>query len=165
MNTLEKRSRFLDTISFEFETARSFLRRGPRHIRDVMQYSGPVDPRAIFYIIGAIVCALLFLYYVVSPSRTNEEYRLQKELEKLRKAGSTPAEVDEERKYTTDVPWYVTYDTLNEWYAHGHTDKIVTRSRLGACENCGAMTYKRKDCVKRPPRLGAYKLASTKSSR
>ncbi|CAF1363508.1 unnamed protein product [Adineta steineri] len=66
----KEHSRFLDTMSFEFETARSFLRRGPRHIRDVMQYSGPVDPRAIFYIIGAIVCALLFLYYVVSPSRT-----------------------------------------------------------------------------------------------
>ncbi|CAF1351836.1 unnamed protein product [Rotaria sp. Silwood1] len=115
--------------------------------------------------------------------QTREEYRQQKELEELRKAGSAPAEVDEEGKdinphipkYMTDVPWYVTYDhakptlkhqrihpekskeydTLNEWYARGHADKIATRYRPGACENCGAMTHKRKDCVERPRRLGA----------
>ncbi|CAF1664565.1 unnamed protein product [Adineta ricciae] len=75
----------------------------------------------------------------------------------------------------TDVPWYVTYDhekptlkhqrihpektktfdTLNEWYARGHADKVATRYRAGACENCGAITHKRKDCVERPRRLGA----------
>ncbi|CAF1094660.1 unnamed protein product [Rotaria sordida] len=115
--------------------------------------------------------------------QTREEYRQQKELEELRKAGSAPAEVDEEGKdinphipkYMTDVPWYVTYDhakptlkhqrihpekskeydTLNEWYARGHADKVATRYRPGACENCGAMTHKRKDCVDRPRRLGA----------
>ncbi|UJR09489.1 hypothetical protein I4U23_013727 [Adineta vaga] len=115
--------------------------------------------------------------------QTREEYRQQKELEELRKAGSAPAEVDEEGKdinphipkYMTDVPWYVTYDhakptlkhqrihpekskeydTLNDWYARGHADKIATRYRAGACENCGAMTHKRKDCVERPRRLGA----------
>nr|BAK02514.1 predicted protein [Hordeum vulgare subsp. vulgare] len=115
--------------------------------------------------------------------QTREEYRQQKELEELRKAGSAPAEVDEEGKdinphipkYMTDVPWYVTYDhekptlkhqrihpektktfdTLNEWYARGHADKVATRYRAGACENCGAITHKRKDCVERPRRLGA----------
>ncbi|CAF2119501.1 unnamed protein product [Rotaria magnacalcarata] len=115
--------------------------------------------------------------------QTREEYRQQKELEELRKAGSAPAEVDEEGKdinphipkYMTDVPWYVTYDhekptlkhqrihpekskqfdTLNEWYARGHAEKVATRYRPGACENCGAMTHKRKDCVDRPRRLGA----------
>ncbi|CAF5066730.1 unnamed protein product, partial [Rotaria magnacalcarata] len=35
------------------------------------------------------------------------------------------------------------YDTLNEWYARGYTDKVATRYRPGACENCGAMTHKR----------------------
>ncbi|CAM4805297.1 unnamed protein product [Rotaria magnacalcarata] len=138
-----------------------------------------------------------------NSSVTREEYRQQKELEELRKAGSTPAEVDEEGKdinlhipkYMTDMPWYVTYDhetptlkhqrlhqskirlletrilewprpiqdwpeseiglrhihpekskeydTLNEWYARGYTDKVATRYRPGACENCGAMTHKR----------------------
>ncbi|CAF0933177.1 unnamed protein product [Adineta steineri] len=119
----------------------------------------------------------------VPKKQTREEYRQQKELEELRKAGSAPAEVDEEGKdinphipkYMTDVPWYVTYDhtkptlkhqrihpeksttydTLNEWYARGHADKVATRYRPGACENCGAMTHKRKDCVERPRRLGA----------
>lgn len=40
-------------------------------------------------------------------------------------------------------------------YARGHADKVATRYRAGACENCGAMTHKRKDCVERPRRLGA----------
>lgn len=40
-------------------------------------------------------------------------------------------------------------------YARGHADKVATRYRTGACENCGAMTHKRKDCVERPRRLGA----------
>lgn len=40
-------------------------------------------------------------------------------------------------------------------YARGHADKVATRYRPGACENCGAMTHKRKDCVERPRRLGA----------
>jgi pre-mRNA-processing factor SLU7 len=40
-------------------------------------------------------------------------------------------------------------------YARGHAEKIATRFRPGACENCGAMTHKRKDCVERPRRTGA----------
>ncbi len=40
-------------------------------------------------------------------------------------------------------------------YARGHADKVATRYRPGACENCGAMTHKRKDCVERPRRTGA----------
>ena len=119
----------------------------------------------------------------VPKKQTREEYRQQKELEELRKAGSAPAEVDEEGKdinphipkYMTDVPWYVTYDHakptlkhqrihpekskefdgLNQWYARGKTEKVATRFRAGACENCGAMGHKKVDCVERPRRLGA----------
>ena len=115
--------------------------------------------------------------------QTREEYRQQKELEELRKAGTAPAEVDEQGndinphipKYMTDVPWYVTYshdkptllhqrihpekikeyDGLNDWYARGHAEKVAVRYRPGACENCGALTHKRKDCVERPRRTGA----------
>jgi pre-mRNA-processing factor SLU7 len=114
--------------------------------------------------------------------QTREEYRKQKELEELRKAGSAPAEVDESGrdinphipKYMVDVPWYVTYDRakptlkhqrvheekiqkvdeIDKWYNRGPativSDKLATKFRPGACENCGAMGHVRKDCLERP---------------
>ncbi|CAF0736505.1 unnamed protein product [Didymodactylos carnosus] len=121
---------------------------------------------------------------VAPKKQTREEYRQQKELEELRKAGSAPAEVDEEGKdinphipkYMVDVPWYVTYDhtrptlkhqrihpeksknhteDLNKWYPRGQVERVATKYRPGACENCGAVTHKKKDCIERPRRVGA----------
>ncbi|RNA01181.1 pre-mRNA-splicing factor SLU7, partial [Brachionus plicatilis] len=119
--------------------------------------------------------------------QTREEYRQQKELEELRKAGNAPAEVDESGrdinphipKYMVDVPWYVTYDHakptlkhqryhdekkekfdgMEKWYARGQDSKIPStfKYRPGACENCGAMGHKRKDCLEKPrKRLAKY---------
>ncbi|CAF0868642.1 unnamed protein product [Adineta steineri] len=65
----KEHSRFLDGMGLDFQTARSFLGRSSNHIRDVM-HSGRGDRRAMCYIIGAIVCAFLFIYYVVSSFRT-----------------------------------------------------------------------------------------------
>ena len=32
---------------------------------------------------------------------------------------------------------------------------MITKFRKGACENCGSMTHKRKDCLERPRKIGA----------
>ncbi|KAI3385507.1 hypothetical protein SNEBB_003407 [Seison nebaliae] len=112
------------------------------------------------------------------------EYRKQKELEEQRKAGDAPAAVDEVGndinphipQYMVDVPWYATnehnvptlrhqrvpdsrqkkYDKLDKTYVRGgRSSEIVTKFRKGACENCGAVTHKKKDCCERPRKVGA----------
>lgn len=110
-----------------------------------------------------------------------EDWRKAKELEEARKAGTAPALTDEEGKdinphipqYIATVPWYVGIDhptlkhqrvqpekikefnKLGEWYKRGVTDSISTKYRKGACENCGSLTHKKKDCVERPRKVGA----------
>jgi pre-mRNA-processing factor SLU7 len=113
--------------------------------------------------------------------QTREEYRQQKELEELRKAGTAPAEVDESGrdinphipKYMVDVPWYVTYDHskptlkhqrkdiekekvydgMDKWYNRGAVGKLATKFREGSCENCGGIGHKKKDCLERPRKV------------
>ncbi|WVQ73201.1 pre-mRNA-splicing factor SLU7 [Cryptococcus sp. DSM 104548] len=111
---------------------------------------------------------------------SREEFRRQKDLEAARKAGTAPAAVDEQGnainphipEYITKAPWYA--DTgkpslahqrikdegphlkLDEWYDRGaKAGPAAKKYRKGACENCGAMTHKKKDCVERPRKRGA----------
>ncbi|KAK7807311.1 hypothetical protein U0070_007446 [Myodes glareolus] len=114
---------------------------------------------------------------------TREDWRKKKELEEQRKLGNAPAEVDEEGKdinphipqYISSVPWYIDpskrptlkhqrpqpekqkqFSSSGEWYKRGvKENSITTKYRKGACENCGAMTHKKKDCFERPRRVGA----------
>ncbi|PNH03500.1 Pre-mRNA-splicing factor SLU7 [Tetrabaena socialis] len=109
--------------------------------------------------------------------KTGDEWRRQKELEEARKAGLAPAEVDENGKeinphipqYMTTAPWYLNSDkpTLkhqrnwnekkdgSQWYDRGVKTFQATKWRKGACENCGAITHKTKDCLERPREKGA----------
>lgn len=111
-----------------------------------------------------------------------EDWRKLKELEEARKAGTAPAMQDEEGKdinphipqYIMQAPWYFgaamptlrhqrvpdemkkKFDPLNSWYKHGVKEgPVATKYRKGACENCGALGHKKKDCLERPRKIGA----------
>ncbi|KAF7727508.1 mRNA splicing protein [Apophysomyces ossiformis] len=115
---------------------------------------------------------------------TKEEYRKQKDLDAARKAGTAPAEVDDEGneinphtpQFMLKAPWYVDTGKVslkhqrapekrkgtkfgaedNYWYARGQrAGPAATKYRKGACENCGALTHKTKECVERPRKKGA----------
>lgn len=119
--------------------------------------------------------------------KSREDWRKAKELEEARKAGTAPAAVDEEGKdinphipqYISNAPWYYgtsgptlkhqrpqedrqqKFSGIDEWYHKGtDTSKIITKYRKGACENCGALTHKKKDCMDRPRKVGAKFSAS-----
>jgi len=114
--------------------------------------------------------------------KSREDWRKAKELEEARKAGTAPAAVDEEGKdinphipqYISATPWYFgaqgptlkhqrpqpekqkEYSSIDAWYNRGvDTSQVAVKYRKGACENCGAMTHKRKDCMDRPRKVGA----------
>lgn len=112
---------------------------------------------------------------------SREEFRRQKDLDAARKAGTAPAELDEEGnainphipQFMAQAPWYL--DTgkpslkhqrkpednkdhvkFGEWYQRGQREsKSASKYRKGACENCGAISHKTKDCLERPRKKGA----------
>lgn len=112
---------------------------------------------------------------------SREEFRRQKDLEAARKAGTAPAALDEEGRpinphipqYISQAPWYLDtgapslnhqrrpdYDNsgnkLDNWYDRGaKAGPAAKKYRKGACENCGAITHKKQDCLERPRKKGA----------
>lgn len=114
----------------------------------------------------------------VGSRKTREEYLKEKELLEARKAGTAPAEVDEDGKeinphipqYIAQAPWYLnntkpslkhqksTLDKSFEsgWYQRGaFKAEVATKFRKGACTNCGAITHKAKECTEKPRKIGA----------
>ncbi|KAF8796908.1 pre-mRNA-splicing factor SLU7-like [Argiope bruennichi] len=113
--------------------------------------------------------------------RSREDWRKAKELEEARKAGNAPAAVDEDGKdinphlpqYISSAPWYFGAKTatlkhqrpqpdkqkdfaqISDDYVRGLKGSVCVRFRPGACENCGAMTHRKKDCLERPRKVGA----------
>jgi len=112
--------------------------------------------------------------------KSREDWRKAKELEEARKAGTAPAAVDETGKdinphipqYIANAPWY--YGAQGPTLKHQrpqkseeqgelerrapkglNVEKVITKYRKGACENCGAMTHKKKDCLERPRKVQA----------
>ena len=115
---------------------------------------------------------------------TKDEWRKKKELDEARKAGTAEAEKDESGKdinphiplYITKAPWYLNKKepTLSHQRPQSQEElpstlglntpiqkgvifnaPVITKYRKGACENCGAMTHKKRDCVERPRKSGA----------
>ncbi|KAI5631490.1 pre-mRNA splicing prp18-interacting factor domain-containing protein [Phthorimaea operculella] len=77
-------------------------------------------------------------------------------------------------QYISSAPWYygtagptlkhqrpqedreASFTRLDTFYKKGvDTTKVATKFRKGACENCGAMTHQKKDCLDRPRKIGA----------
>ncbi|KAJ3110233.1 mRNA splicing protein [Phlyctochytrium bullatum] len=116
-----------------------------------------------------------------SGKLSREDFKRQKAIEEQRKAGTLPAEVDPETgkdinphipHYISQAPWYldihhptlkhqrttdaVEKESLDQWYQRGKfKGPAAKKYRKGACENCGAMTHKTKDCLDRPRQKGA----------
>ncbi|KFM82742.1 Pre-mRNA-splicing factor SLU7, partial [Stegodyphus mimosarum] len=113
--------------------------------------------------------------------RSREDWRKAKELEEARKAGNAPAAVDEDGKdinphlpqYISSAPWYFgaktatlkhqrpqpdrqkKFSQISDDYVRGLKASVCVRYRKGACENCGAMTHDKKNCLERPRKVGA----------
>lgn len=114
--------------------------------------------------------------------KSREAWKAAKELEEARKAGTAPPAVDDEGKiinphipeYISQAPWYLDqtgpslrhqrnqlekkrkFSALGKWIPRGElVGPAATMYRKGSCENCGAMTHSKRNCLERPRRRGA----------
>uniref|UniRef100_A0A915PUB2 Pre-mRNA-splicing factor SLU7 n=1 Tax=Setaria digitata TaxID=48799 RepID=A0A915PUB2_9BILA len=81
--------------------------------------------------------------------KSKDEYRKQKDLEEEQKLGIAPATVDvvTGRDINPHIPEFI---AKHPWYVPADGPTLQ-----GACENCGAMTHQKKECLERPRKIGA----------
>lgn len=116
---------------------------------------------------------------VADSFTTREDAKKQKALQEARAAGTAAPELDEHTgkminphnpEFITKAPWYLNQDKpslkhhqawnaksmgTRDWYIRGTKGDVKTKFIKGACENCGATTHTKKDCVERPRAVSA----------
>eukprot|EP01061_Rhynchopus_euleeides_P042472 TRINITY_DN7409_c0_g3_i1.p1 TRINITY_DN7409_c0_g3~~TRINITY_DN7409_c0_g3_i1.p1 ORF type:complete len:652 (+),score=312.38 TRINITY_DN7409_c0_g3_i1:80-2035(+) len=117
-----------------------------------------------------------------TSSTSREQWKKEQQLLEAQRAGEAPPTMDEDGnainphipEYMVNTPWYIDSggsktlkhqrrvadkdkkDGIDQWYSRGEFQSAAaTKFRKGACQNCGAMTHKKKDCVERPRKVGA----------
>mmetsp|Transcript_54302 Transcript_54302/g.115879 ORF Transcript_54302/g.115879 Transcript_54302/m.115879 type:complete len:668 (-) Transcript_54302:50-2053(-) len=116
---------------------------------------------------------------VADSFTSRDEAKRQKQLQEARQAGTAAPVTDEvtgqminphNPSFITQAPWYLNQDKptlqhhqawnrkeggVKTWYKRGTKGDVKTKYAKGACENCGATTHTKKDCVERPRQVGA----------
>lgn len=114
-----------------------------------------------------------------TASKSMNDQRKEKQLQEARAAGTAAPEVDaatgkminpHNPQFITHAPWYLNQGAASlshqqawnlkqpgskDWYRRGVKGDVKTKFLKGACENCGATTHTKKECVERPRHVKA----------
>lgn len=116
---------------------------------------------------------------VADSFTSRDDAKKAKQLQEARAAGTAAPELDaatgkminpHNPQFITQAPWYLMQNKpslkhqqawnlkqqgTKDWYMKGTKGDVKTKFIKGACENCGATTHTKKECVERPRAVGA----------